>query len=85
MILGRVAESLQRWCKVSRFALFFFTGRRVCIESVSRIYMLKSTIIALAGVAQLVGMTSHKSKGRKFDSQSGHMPGLWVQSWSGCI
>ena len=23
---------------------------------------------------------SHKTKGRRFNSQSGHMPGLWVQS-----
>ena len=25
-------------------------------------------------------VSSHKAKGRQFDSQSGHMPGLWVQS-----
>ena len=28
-----------------------------------------------------VGCTSsHKMKGHRFDSRSGHMPGLWVQS-----
>ena len=37
-------------------------------------------IQALAGVAQLVGTFSHKSKGCRFDSWSGHMPRLQV--WS---
>ena len=27
-----------------------------------------------------VGWVSHKVKGHRFDSQSGHMPGLWLQS-----
>ena len=40
---------------------------------------------ALAGVAQLVGMLSCKPKDCRFDSQSGHMPELWVQSQSRCI
>ena len=31
---------------------------------------------ALASVAQLVGASSHKPKGHRFDSQSGHMPRL---------
>ena len=35
---------------------------------------------ALAGVAQLVGESSHTPKGYGFDSQSGHIPRLWVQS-----
>ena len=35
---------------------------------------------ALAGVAQLVGVSSHNPKGHGLDSQSGHMPGLQVQS-----
>ena len=34
----------------------------------------------MASVAQLVGASSHKSKGHGFDSWSGHMPKLWV--WS---
>ena len=33
------------------------------------------------GVAQLVGVSSCKPRGRGFDSQSGHMPGLQ----SGCV
>ena len=33
-----------------------------------------------ACVAQLVGALSHKQKGYRFESWSGHMPGLWV--WS---
>ena len=33
-------------------------------------------IFALVGVAQLVGASSHKTKGCGFNSQSGHMPGL---------
>ena len=35
---------------------------------------------ALASVAQLVGASSHTQKGHGFDSWSGHMPRLWVQS-----
>ena len=33
---------------------------------------------ALAGVAQLVGVSSPKLKGHGFDTWSGHMPRLWV-------
>ena len=36
--------------------------------------------MALAGVAQLVGASSHRPKGHGFDSQSGHIPRLWVLS-----
>ena len=36
-----------------------------------------TTDAALAGVAQQVGVPSHVPKGCWFDSQSGHMPGLW--------
>ena len=36
--------------------------------------------IAQTTVAQLVGVSSCELKGREFDSQSGHIPGLWVRS-----
>ena len=36
--------------------------------------------IALASVAHLVGASSHRLKACEFGSQSGCMPGLWVQS-----
>ena len=35
---------------------------------------------ALAHVSQLVGASCHKPKGRRFNSQSRHMPRLQVQS-----
>ena len=47
--------------------------------------MLENDTRALAGVAQLVGALSHKPKGRQFNSQSGHMPRLWVPSLVGGI
>ena len=34
-------------------------------------------------VAQLVAASSHKLKGHGFNSQSGHMPRLWVKSLDG--
>ena len=40
---------------------------------------------ALAHVAQLIGASSHKQKGHGFNSQSEHMPRLWVQSLSLCL
>ena len=41
---------------------------------------------ALTSMAQLVGVSSHKPKGHRFDSQSGHMPRLWVRSLVGaCV
>ena len=33
---------------------------------------------ALASVAQLVGASSHKPKGHRFNSKSGYVPRLWV-------
>ena len=51
--------------------------------------------VAQPSVAQLVGHHPTKrtvarnqrkvAKGRGFDSQSGHTPGLQVQPWSGCL
>ena len=38
---------------------------------------------ALAGVAQLVGASSHKLKGHRFDSRSEHTPEVRVQSLVG--
>ena len=35
---------------------------------------------ALAGIAHLVAMSSHKPKGRRLKFWSGHMPRLWVGS-----
>ena len=35
---------------------------------------------ALASVAQLVGESSHRPKGCRLDSQSGHIPKMWVPS-----
>ena len=40
----------------------------------------KNNIGTLASMAQVVGALSHRPKGHKFNSQSGHMPRLWVQS-----
>ena len=36
--------------------------------------------MALANMGHMVGALSHKLKGRRFDSLSGHMPGLRVLS-----
>ena len=41
---------------------------------------VKMETAALAGVVQLIGRWSHKLKGHRLDSQSGHIPGLQV--WS---
>ena len=46
----------------------------------SRIFFKKFPDPTLAGVAQLVGASSHKPKGCRFDPWSGHMPGLRVGS-----
>ena len=46
----------------------------------TQVLVLKRQPHALAGVAKLVGALLHKPKGRRFDSQSGHIPGLQVQS-----
>ena len=40
----------------------------------------KMHVIALAGVVQWVEVPACKPKGRQFDSQSGHMPGLRATS-----
>ena len=40
-------------------------------------------ISALAGVAQLVGVSCHRSKGHRFDSQLGLRPRFQVQSPAG--
>ena len=37
----------------------------------------------LVGVPQLVGESSYKPKSHMFDSQSGHIPRLWVWSLVG--
>ena len=44
---------------------------KLCFKSHKRV---------LAVVAKLVGVLSYKMKGYRFSSQSGHMPGLQVQS-----
>ena len=38
----------------------------------------KEHFFALTGMAQLVGASSHGLKGQEFNSQSGHMTGLWA-------
>ena len=40
-----------------------------------KIALKNNTILALASVAQLVGMLSHTLKSCRFDSRSGHIPG----------
>ena len=45
--------------------------------------MLKNAYEALASVAQLVEASSHRPKGQEFNSQSGHVPGWWIQSQAG--
>ena len=40
----------------------------------------KIMTVALASVGQLVGVPSCEPKACRFNSQSGHMPGLWI--WS---
>ena len=42
----------------------------------------KKLTLALAGVAWLVGASSHKPKSHGFDSQSGHMLGCRFGPWS---
>ena len=46
---------------------------------------IKKNQSALASMAQLVGVLSHKLKDHGFNSQSGHIPRLQVWSQSGCI
>ena len=41
------------------------------------------TVLPFTGVAPLLRASSRKLEGHRFDSQSGHMPGLWIQSQSG--
>ena len=38
---------------------------------------------APAGVAQMVGLSSHRPKGHGFDFQSGDIPRLWFNPWWG--
>ena len=45
--------------------------------------MLKVTFAELAGVAQWIECWSANPEVHWFDSQSGHMPGLWVWSPGG--
>ena len=40
--------------------------------------LIKTLIMALDDVSQLVGTLSHRPKGHGFNSQSGHTPRLWV-------
>ena len=40
----------------------------------------KNTIISLDWCGSVGWALPHKLKGPRFDSWSGHMPGLWVQS-----
>ena len=42
--------------------------------------LFKTIKVAVIGVAQWVGHRSANQKGGQFDSQSGHMPGLWARS-----
>ena len=42
-------------------------------------------VSVLASMAHLVGALSYKLKGCGFNSQSGHMPRLWVQSLVGVL
>ena len=41
---------------------------------------LKCQVLALAGVAQWTEWPAWEPKGRRFDSESGHMPGLRTRS-----
>ena len=51
------------------------------LGTISKIqWFYKNVSGSLTDVAQLVGASSHKLKGREFDSPSGHVPKLWVQS-----
>lgn len=43
--------------------------------------LFKKKAFALAGVAWLVGASSCTLRGDGFDSGSGHMPRLQIQSW----
>ena len=47
------------------------------LQSSLKKYSLR--ILALASVAQLVGILSYNQKVARFDSQSGHIAKLWVQ------
>ena len=50
------------------------------LETKYRAIQIYKISTSLAGMAQLVGASSHKAKGRRFNSRSGYMPGLPVQS-----
>ena len=53
-------------------------GRYHFIENTETAF--KMSTYALASVAQLVAVLPSKWKGYRYNSQSGHMPRLWVQS-----
>ena len=58
-----------------------FSQPNVFVEKQAKKYFITNQdIMALANVAQLVGASSYKLKGCRFNSQSGHTPGLWVLS-----
>ena len=46
---------------------------------------LKFLKFALAGVAQWIEYQSANQMGHQFDSQSGHIPGLWTRSPAGGV
>ena len=62
-----------------------YTPYTLC-PSITLMYQLIKTIhLALAGVAHLVGASSHKLKRHRFSSWSGHIPRLQVRSLVGAL
>ena len=55
----------------------------MCSSVISLSQCCKKTYVSPGMVAKLVGMSSHKPKGCRFNSWSGHMPRLWVWSLVG--
>ena len=81
-------ESTIQVCALTRNQTFNLLVYRMTLqptEPPSQGKFLKIKRRALDGVAQVVGALSCKSKVSRFDSQSGHLPRLQVQSLTGCV
>ena len=78
------------WCEVGvQLHSFYVNCQLFWYHSLKRIFFSHWLVLTslsnvhwpvLASVTQLIGALSSKPKGCGFDSQSGHMPRLWVQS-----
>ena len=68
-----------------RWACRMKSQERTCWVRRSVLSYFKEYCQALASMAPLAGVSSSILKGRGVNFQLGHMPRLWVPSWSGCM